>query len=172
MKLEGHLTENVYAAPLGASSADVFRNYEAELQAKGYRILFEAKQAEIGPSLGSFFENMGPGTQIWGYSPDEARYAAAVKDEGGSKTYVALYVVEYQDRYEPKFAPQKGQAMVRLDTLQVGKLSDRMVVVSAAEITKSLQSEGKIALYGIMFDFNKAQSNRTLGLDLMKSASS
>ena len=156
MKLEGRLTQNVYAIPENVSSADVFRNYKADLAAKGFTVLFEAAQADTGPWLGAYFEGMGPGTQIWGYSPDEARYAAAVKDEGGAKTYVALYVVEYQDGYEPKFSPAKGQAMVRLDTIQIGQLTDRMVVVSAAEINKGLATEGKIALYGILFDFNKS----------------
>jgi OOP family OmpA-OmpF porin len=156
LKLEGRLTQNVYAVPENVSSADVFRNYQADLAAKGFTLLFEASQSDIGPAMSSHFENMGPGTQIWGYSPDEARYAAAVKDEGGAKTYISLYVVEYHDGYEPKFSPAKGQAMVRLDTLQVGQIADRMVVVSAAEINKGLVTEGKIALYGILFDFNKA----------------
>jgi OmpA-OmpF porin, OOP family len=156
MKLEGRLAQNVYAVPENVSSADVFRNYKADLAAKGFTLLFEAAQADTGPWLGAYFEGMGPGTQIWAYSPDEARYVAAVKDEGGVKTYIALYIIEYQDGYEPKFSPAKGQAMVRLDTLQVGQLADRMVVVSAAEISKDLVSQGKVALYGILFDFNKA----------------
>jgi OOP family OmpA-OmpF porin len=156
MNLEGRLTQNVYAVPENVSSADVFRNYKSDLEAKGFTLLFEARQGDAGPSLGSFFENMGPGTQIWGYSPDEARYAAAVKDEGGVKIYIALYVIEYQDGYEPKFAPKKGEAMVRLDAVQVGQIADRMVVISAEEITKGLAAEGKVALYGILFDFNKA----------------
>jgi outer membrane protein OmpA-like peptidoglycan-associated protein len=156
MNLEGRLTQNVYAVPENVSSADVFRNYKADLAAKGFTLLFEAKQNDTGSNLGSFFEGMGPGTQIWAYSPDEARYLAAVKDESGAKTYIALYIVEYQDGYEPKFSPKKGQAMVRLDALQVGQITDRMVVVSAAEITKDLAKDGKVALYGIVFDFNKA----------------
>ncbi|MDT7950255.1 MAG: OmpA family protein [Acetobacteraceae bacterium] len=156
LELEGRLVQNVYAVPMGPSSAEVFRNYKADLEAKGFHLLFEAKQAETGPALQNYFENMGPGTQIWGYSPNEARFAAAVKEEGGAKTYVALYVVEFENGFEPKFRPQKGQVMVRLDTLQTGQLSDRMVVVSAAEINHGLAAEGRIALYGILFDFNQA----------------
>src|SRR4051812_14164681 len=34
-KLEGKLTQNVYAVPENVSSADVFRNYKADLAAKG-----------------------------------------------------------------------------------------------------------------------------------------
>jgi outer membrane protein OmpA-like peptidoglycan-associated protein len=155
LALEGRLTQSVYAVPKGPSSAEVFRNYKADLAAKGYKLLFEAKQADTG-MLGHFFEERGPGTQIWGYSDDEARYAAAVKEDGDAKTYVALYVVEYADGYEPKFRPEKGQVMVRLDTVQVGELTDRMVVVSASQITKDLSVNGKVALYGILFDFNQA----------------
>jgi len=156
LSLEGRLNQNVYSVPMGPSAAEVFRNYQADLSAKGYSILFEARQSDTGPNLGSFFENMGPGSQIWGYSADEARYAAAMKDENGVKTYVALYVIEYQDGYERKFSPKKGQVMVRLDTLEVGAIADRMVVVSAAAISKDLASNGKVALYGILFDFDQA----------------
>jgi OOP family OmpA-OmpF porin len=156
INLEGRLTQNVYAVPKGASSAEVFRNYRAELAAKGYDILFEAKQADLGPSLGSFFEEMGPGSQIWAYSPDEARYAAAVRDDGGKKTYIALYVIEYEFGYEPRFRPEKGQVMVRVDSVQVSGLTDRMVTVSPAQVATALSTEGRIALYGILFDFNKA----------------
>jgi OmpA-OmpF porin, OOP family len=156
MNLEGHLTQNVYAVPMGPSAAQVFRNYKADLAAKGYSILFEAKQADIGPAMGEFFEDTGPGTQIWGYSPDEARYAAAVKDSGGAKTYIALYIIEYDDGYEPRFHPQKGQVMVRLDAVQIGELTNRMVTVSSQQISTALSTEGHIALYGILFDFNTA----------------
>jgi OOP family OmpA-OmpF porin len=156
LELEGRLTQNVYAVPEGVSSEDVFRNYKADLAAKGFTVLFEAAQADTGTWLGEYFAGMGPGTQIWAYSPDEARYVAALKNDGGVKTYIALYIVEYHDGYEPKFSPAKGQAMVRLDAIQLGQVADRMVVVSAGEINKSLASEGKVALYGILFDFNKA----------------
>ena len=89
-----------------------------------------------------------------------------MKTDGGAKTYIALYIIEYQDGYVPEFRPVKGQVYVRLDALQVGKLANRMVVVSSAEIAKSLNASGKVALYGIQFDFNKAtlkdESRRTL----------
>lgn len=156
MNIEGRLVENVYAIPPAVSSVDVFRNYKADLAANGYRILFQAERDATGPHLGSFFETTGPGTQIWGYSPDQARYIAAVREDGGAKTYIALYVIEYQDGYDPNFSPQKGQAMVRLDAVQVGALEDRMVPASAADISKDFEVDGKAALYGILFDFDKA----------------
>jgi outer membrane protein OmpA-like peptidoglycan-associated protein len=153
--LEGRLTQNVYAVPPGPSSAEVFRNYKSDLEAAGFKILFEAKQDET-KNLEAVFENMGPGGQLFGYSADEARYAAAVREQGGERTYIALYIIEYQDGYVPEFEAKKGQVYVRLDALQAGKLADRMVVVSSAEIAKALDTSGKVVLYGIQFDFNKS----------------
>lgn len=154
-KLEGRLTQNVYAVPKGSSSAEAFRNYKNDLEVGGFKILFEAKQEET-KNLETVFENIGPGGQLFGYSPEEARYAAAVKGDGNNKTYVTLYIIEYQDGYVPGLSPQKGQVFVRLDVLQAGKLSDQMVAVTSADIAKGLDASGKIALYGILFDFNKA----------------
>lgn len=153
--LEGRLTQNVYSVPAGPSSAEVFRNYLNDLQSAGYKILFQAKQEEAN-NLDSFFEAKGPGGQLWGYSPDEARYVAAVKEEGGVKTYIALYAIEFADGYVPEFDAVKGQVYVRLDSLQVGELKDQMVLVTASEINKALDTSGKVLLYGIHFDFNKA----------------
>jgi outer membrane protein OmpA-like peptidoglycan-associated protein len=156
LNLEGRLTQNVYAVPMGPSSAEVFRNYKADLDAKGYKVLFEAKGPET-TKVGDFFGKHGPGTQLWDdYNSDSARYVAALKEEGGVKTYFALFMNEHQEGYEPQYSPTKNQVMVRLDALQVGELTDRMVVVSSAEIAKSLDDAGKVALYGILFDFNKA----------------
>jgi OmpA-OmpF porin, OOP family len=156
LSLEGKLTENVYAVPPGSSSAQVFRNFRQLLQSRNYSFLYEGKQAELGDHFGSYFESVGPGTQLLGYSPDEARYLAAAKDENGVKTYVALYVIEYDDGYDRNFEAAKGQVLVRLDVLKAGGLDSRMVVVTAGEIEQRLQTDSKIVLYDIHFDFNSA----------------
>jgi OmpA-OmpF porin, OOP family len=154
--LEGRLSQNVYAVPPGSSSAQVFRNFRELLQGKNYAFLYEGKQADLGEHFGSYFEWVGPGTQLFGYSPEEARYLAATKEENGIKIYVALYVIEYDDGFDRNFEAAKGQVLVRLDVLRAGTLSNQMVVVSAAEIERKLQADSKIVLYDIHFDFNSA----------------
>jgi OmpA-OmpF porin, OOP family len=154
--LEGRLTQNVYAVPMCASSAEVIRNYRQELEAKGFKILYAAQGLEMGESMGQWFADHGPGTQIFAYSPDQARYIAAVKEEGGVKTAIALFAVEFVNGYEPRYSPAVGQVMVRLDTVEIGALQDKMTLVSAEEIDQDLVSGGKVSLYGILFDFNKA----------------
>ena len=52
--------------------AEVFRNYKIDLEAVGFTILFEARQDRT-KKLENVFANVGPGGQLFGYSPDEAR---------------------------------------------------------------------------------------------------
>jgi OmpA-OmpF porin, OOP family len=80
-----------------------------------------------------------------------------VKEDGAAKTYIALYIVEYDDGYNPTVTVEKGQVVVRLDAVQVGELKNGMVPVSATEIAKRLDTSGQVILSGILFDFNKSQ---------------
>lgn len=157
LDLEGRLTRNLYIVPAGPSSAEVFRNYRTELSAKGFTTLFEGRPGELGYWMAKAFENDGgPGGQILGYGEKEARYIAATKEEDGVTTHLAIYVLEYTDGYHSTLRPKKGQVALRIDMLQSGELKDQMVVVSAADIARSLDQAGRIALYGLNFDFNKA----------------
>jgi OmpA-OmpF porin, OOP family len=154
--LEGKLIQNLYMEPLEASSLEVFRNYKDELTSKGFNILFEAHKAETEP-LAHYFGGFGPGGQSIYYNAVDGHYIAAVKEEGGVKSYVALYVVEYRDGFDGlSFSPSKDQGLVRLDVLAVGNMSSQMTAISASQITKSIETDGKVALYGLLFDFNKA----------------
>lgn len=155
LDLEGRLAQNVYSVPKGPSSAEVFRNYRQELAAKGFRSLFEAKQSEIGDGLQRVME-AGLGGQVFGYSQQEARYVSAVKEIDGVTTHLGIYVVEYADGYNPAVNPVKGQVYVRIDQVESGELKDQMITVSAADIERGLDQSGRIALYGLLFDFNKA----------------
>lgn len=155
LDLEGRLAQNAYRVPMGPSSAEVFRNYRQELDAKGFKILYEGKTGDLGYWMAKVFEG-GLGNQLFGYSAESARYVAAEKDESGVKTHLAIYVIEFADGYAPKVNPQKGQVFVRIDEVQSGELKNQMVTVSAAEIARGLDQTGRVALYGLLFDFNKA----------------
>ena len=158
LDLEGALSQNVYLIRKGPSALEVYRNYMTELEAAGFEILFKAEQADIGKAQGSYFgeEKFGPGGQLLGYSPDNARYASAKLKGAQGEVYASLYVVEYHDGYSPAVDPQKGDVVVRLDMLKPKAMQGRMVVVSAADIERSFGTSGKVAIYGILFDFSKA----------------
>ncbi|MGK9234159.1 DUF4892 domain-containing protein [Inquilinus limosus] len=154
-EVSGALTRISYTAPAGVSADDVFENYENELAAKGYQVLFKAEGADIGKHQGSIFA--GVGTQLFEYSATAAHFLTAELAKDGATIGIALYVTEYEDGYTRDLAVTEGQAIIQLDIVESGTLRDRMVTVSAAEIEKGLAQQGHIALYGIHFDFNKSE---------------
>ncbi|HVJ57602.1 MAG TPA: hypothetical protein VM574_07185 [Terrimicrobiaceae bacterium] len=48
-----------------------------------------------------------------------------------------------------------GRVLLRVDILREGALKERMVVVKADEISSAINKTGRIAIYGIFFDFDK-----------------
>lgn len=153
---EGKLAQSLYLVQPGPSSAEVFRNYKTDLTQRGYTVLYEGKGLDIGADQGRVFESNGPGGQLVGYSPNAARYLAAQKDENGQRLFVSLYVIEFEGGFHGKITPAKGQVLVRLDVVTAGEIKDRLVIVTAPEIKAGLGSKGKVVIYGILFDFNKA----------------
>jgi outer membrane protein OmpA-like peptidoglycan-associated protein len=49
-----------------------------------------------------------------------------------------------------------GQVVFQLDLIEVRPVSDKLVVVSASDISRRLETSGRVALYGILFDTNKS----------------
>jgi len=149
----GALTRLSYTAPAGVSSADVFENYQNELAAKGYQVLFKADGAAIGPNQGDIFA--GIETQLFEYSTEAGHFLTAELSKDGATVDIALYVTEYEDGYTPRVEVEQGQVIVQLDVVESGTLQDKMVTVSAADIEKGLAAQGHIAIYGIYFDTAK-----------------
>lgn len=157
LELAGRLTQRIYRAPAGPSSNEVFENYRLELQAKGYTTLYQAAGVAFGNDQGRYFENISRiGGQLMAYSPQKSHVMAAVKEEEGRKTHLLLYVVEYAGGYHPRIQIEPGRVLVQIDTLESGDLTERMQLVKADDIGRALEKDGKIAIYGILFDFNKA----------------
>jgi OOP family OmpA-OmpF porin len=153
-EVSGALTRISYTAPVGISANDVFENYQNELAAKGYQVLFKADGAEIGRNQGDIFA--GIETQLFEYSPEAGHFLTAELAKDGATVDIALYVTEFEDGYTPGIEVENGQVIVQLDAIESGTLQDKMVTVSAAEIGKGLAAQGHIALYGITFDFAKS----------------
>lgn len=53
------------------------------------------------------------------------------------------------------YKARKG-AYIAVDIIEVRPMKQNMVVVSADEMSQSIASSGRVALYGILFDTNKA----------------
>ncbi len=149
-KLEGKVYNISYRGNKGRSSLEVYRNYFKELNAVGFKPLFQCANKGCGgrnfnhavvPYQGGFSENY-----------DDQRYYAGHLKRPEGDVYVSLYVV----RNYSEGGQRKDMIFTRLDVIELKGMEQRMVRVNAAEMNKGLNADGKIALYGIYFDHDKA----------------
>lgn len=149
--LEGKITRITYFAPKGRSTLEVFKNYENELKAKEAETLFTgAGPDELGYTFGGLPQYDGIDGQLFGYSHANARYGAYKTGD----TYAVIYAAEF-DYGATHHAIEKGQTAVQVDIIEAKPMQQKMVAVDASEMDKQISATGKVALYGIYFDFNK-----------------
>jgi OmpA-OmpF porin, OOP family len=154
--LEGKLTRISYVAPAGRSSLEVFRNYQQDLRDKGFKVLFTGEKEELGYMFCSRYA--GIQAQLFDYNQEGNRFIAARLERPEGNITVAVFVADFVMGLHGGIvpAPIKGQPIIQVDVLEDKPMEERMVVVSAEKMQTSIQNTGRIALYGIYFDFNKA----------------
>jgi OOP family OmpA-OmpF porin len=148
-----------YTLPQGRSTLEVMRNYEEALKAKGFSIVFTCAtdkgtcftsgQDEGATYLGqavsdpnSIPKMVDDYVQNWF---GKGRYLLGKLDRPEGAVYVALYLGE---------ADRGNVAVVRVietKEMETGKIQ----FVKASEMEQAIADTGKIALYGIQFDFDK-----------------
>ncbi len=166
--VEGRKTTIYYAMPAGTGTLEAFRNYENELKEKGFEILFSASGDNLEKNKG---DNIA--YEIYGVTsananrdyPDKvaltsadktkSHYAAArLSRENEGDIYAAVFVIEASWQAAPMKVAEKT-TLVRLDVCEVKPMQQKMITVDASEMDKQISANGKVALYGIYFDFNK-----------------
>jgi outer membrane protein OmpA-like peptidoglycan-associated protein len=160
LALEGRYTRIAYNFPQERSSLEVMRNYEAALDKAGLKTVFACEKKDCGRNFGDYWmsQRLGSnfikgGSEYWepfNYGRDKGRYLLA---EGarpdGAPVHVAVYVV----------APTAGKnggvylELVEGKDMDKGKVSASL---TAGDMAKSIASEGKVAVYGVLFDTDKA----------------
>ncbi|NJM37702.1 MAG: OmpA family protein [Akkermansiaceae bacterium] len=169
-KGEGARTTLYYKLPGETSTLEAVRQYEADLKPAGFQTLFTAENDKLDDGYGRFVEQTFPTTKtipslqyLHSFNKDEQRYMA-LKGTGksGNTIYVTLYAFILQDtstgfdEMRDRHALAKRQTVVRVDVLETKAMEARMTVVKAAEITQTIQQTGRIAIYGVLFDTDKA----------------
>lgn len=154
--VEGKVTRIAYAIPRGKSGVEIFRNYQQALSRAGFKFLFTC---ETGPGCDSDFANAirqklvnrGVGDDnvvIWTLSGvgGEVRHLTASLKATAGEVYVTVTVCQ-------NAGPPPG---VLVQIVETKAMQTNQVFVDAKAITTGLQSDGKIALYGLTFDTDSA----------------
>lgn len=149
---EGRVTQMAYQAPTGRSSLEVFRNQVSRLAANGFQTVFtcemaacvdDAKQARYMSLTWS-----GSGEPAIG-ADRNIRYALMERKQAGAMTTVS---VRTADHGAPNVGPRSVIVVVEAKSME----TDKMVFVDASAMQAAIISNGRIALYGIQFDTDKA----------------
>lgn len=170
---EGRITRSLYVAPAGRSILEIARNFSAALTAKGLEPVFECAREACGPSfrvlkyawdrpqshvvpdkLGSartaLVKAMFDGST-------DIRYGLYKKSDGGGDTYVAVFVGGHQGgTFGDLSESLEGRPGVLIEVVEPRPMEQRITTISSAELGSTIAAQGRVAVYGIYFDFDKA----------------
>jgi OOP family OmpA-OmpF porin len=161
LKLEGLVSRYTYLVPKGRSPAEVMRNYKTEFQRLGLETLYEKAAGEkgwFGPTFDAIAEEDNL-KQILAYNEAEERVLVGRSKEA-KPAYYYVFVTSYGDGVIPERLAKSitvGRALVQIILIAPEQMEQKMTFVNAEEMSKSLAATGRIALYGVYFDTDKAE---------------
>ncbi|MDQ0315649.1 OmpA family protein [Amorphus orientalis] len=148
--LSGRVTRIRFEGPPGRSPLEVMRNYQKALEQKGFEIRYFCREAECAEGSLADIWDAGRGkiglTTNWNTSI----YMLAQRTEGGQKDTIGLLAVETGGNLARE--PQIAATIVEGEAME----TDKITVVEASEMEQAIARDGRIAIYGIQFDFDKA----------------
>ncbi len=144
-----------YEGPAGRSGLEVMANYRERLVREGFEVLFECRARDCVEGLPSGFWNAvigaveGPHgmTSNW----NSLLYLAVRKPrpEGDIVAGILVQTMAHRDAVMPESL---------IDVVELRPMErDRIVFVDATAMERALTASGRIALYGISFDTDRAE---------------
>jgi outer membrane protein OmpA-like peptidoglycan-associated protein len=175
VELEGTLTRLFYVLPADRSPLEVLRNYQDVIEEGGGEVVYECKKEECGGNV-QYGADTGGGdmtfTQYFFYDSDlemdsfsnaacavtsdmtDLRYLTARIPRDSGDAYVTVQTFQMLDDLYCKAI--NGRTIAIVHVLEPKERDKKMVVVEAKEMEESLTNTGSVSLYGIFFDFDKA----------------
>ena len=174
--VEGRLTRTLYVIPEGRSVLEVVRNYTNDLEGKGATTLFQCSKAECGEEfykLQAFARALKPegaaytrerralaanALEYVDPQADQRLWVGNWKREGGSDVFVSIYAATQTGGSMGDISTAlKGRVLALVEVLETKAMQQNLAFVSAEQIGGALGKDGRVALYGILFDFDKAE---------------
>lgn len=173
---QGRRNRLIYAAPAGRSHLEVLRNYQNQLSASGYKTLFECAGETCGDGTDAYvsdssryFANFVFPQSEWklaesnspqgcsvGLTIKNVRYAVLRNAGSGETVALFLHSPDIQSVYCDEVQWQ-SRAIITVDYIKPKAIESNMVTVDADAMGKSITQNGRVALYGILFDTAKAE---------------
>jgi outer membrane protein OmpA-like peptidoglycan-associated protein len=171
--VEGKVTRLFYLAPAGKSALEVFRNYQQALAAAGFKPTWGCESEAQGCSKAYFA--LDKYERMKGMRWAEGDLPAAAGEHAGSSWALPAAISFEQGRMLVGTLPAAGRSLNLLlytsvaDNANTGRAATYIeivepkamptgqVTVDAKALGQGLQAEGKVALYGLLFDTGKTE---------------
>ena len=165
----GQRTALQYIAPAGRSSLEILRNYQQEQKSAGFEPVYECAGDACGGSdifayslprallpagwAGKVGDNSAAACASGTLS--DLRYTVLDNKATGATLAVLTWNPNIMSAYCDEKAFQKRTTIAVVSVAPKAR-EQRMETLSASEIGKGLDANGRVAIYGILFDTNKA----------------
>ncbi|MEQ9618020.1 MAG: DUF4892 domain-containing protein [Deltaproteobacteria bacterium] len=149
-KLEGKVTKISYYLPEDRSTLEVFKNYEDALGEAGFEILYTCGNKECGGR--DFNHEVVEYNSMFGDNYYDQRYLAARLARPEGDVYVSLYTV----KNTTGGGKDRNHIYTQVDVIEVAPMQEDMVTVDAGAMAEEIFKTGSVSIYGIYFDFDKA----------------
>jgi len=158
--LEGEVTQISYQVPEARSTLEVFRNYEQELAAAGFEVVYTCANEDCGGR--SFNHAVMEYMSGFAENYSDQRFMAVRRSRADSDVAASLYVV----RNTSEGGARANQIFYRLDVIEGTPMDVGMVDVDAETMAREISETGSVSIYGILFDTDqtdiKPESEATL----------
>lgn len=153
--LEGKVTRINYIAPAGRSALEVFGNYEQALRNAGAKILYRCEDEACGRELARavLTKSFAGRWTVMAYNERDQKYLVAQLEREGARIHVVVFTV----RAYSIGGPMQGRVFTQLDIVEGKPMEGSLVRVDASAWAQEIATQGKVALYGIYFDTDKAE---------------
>lgn len=158
---EGRLSSRLFVKPSEKSSYEVFKSYENELEAAGFEVLASlgddskkvrklSTEINKGDGLNAFVDRAykkdgrpAGGSSLNWLATFTEHYIAARKTEGDVEYLVVVLISDRRDLYA-------------VDVLETAAMQENTVALSLDALRAQMASQGRVAVYGILFDTGSA----------------
>ncbi|GAU80327.1 OmpA family protein [Bosea sp. BIWAKO-01] len=149
LRLDGKSFRIVYRGPADRSAFEVDANFAESLKAKGFETLFACTDTECLSGETSFYQLGGflDDTRRNGQYGQAVTYRLARLSRPAGDVHVALLVGKSAN------ATHVAMRIVESKPMQ----GDQIAFIDAGQMRLGLDNAGRVALYGIQFDFDKTE---------------
>jgi len=152
-QLEGKITRIQYMVTEEHSTTEIYRNYQLALKKAGFEILFTGKGEDLGrcnvwiEHLYSVLNPLSHNIMFKLRGEDShQRYLSARLSHPKGDVYVSLNIS----------CDRSKCPTIQLDVIEVKPMQTELVVINMDAMARELDRIGRVAIYGIYFDTNKA----------------